>query len=255
LREGRVDLQVEPWSQNTSGFRGLFATTRAFLISLLLSGSLACPVQVLANGGPYYFDRILGKATGSWMGYRVLVLDITSFSVDVLEIGHKNVYELTYLWDEAIERNLKVATFIPVEQPGLFGIRDLGSLKRIKPDEVGLPDATMERFLWFKEDELNSGAVLVFVPLGEKTAPIGKPVIMGLDQSHAHFDFLKESHPDQSGYFHMDRTDIRFRFAVDREPDGMPDLAVFDADEGYTRTYLLGRDGGKWIVIWVGFPL
>ena len=189
------------------------------------------------------------------MGYRVLVLDVTSFSVDVPGTGHKNVYELTYVWDEAMEKNLEAATFIPVEQVGLYGFQDLGSMHQVKPDEAGLPDATTERFLWFNEDELNRGAVLAFIPLGEKTAPLGKPVIVDLDQGRTHFDFLKGAQPDRNGYFHLDGTDIRFRFALDREPDGVPDIAVFDATEGYTRTYLLGRDEGKWIIIWVGYPM
>ena len=118
-----------------------------------------------------------------------------------------------------------------------------------------MPDAVMERYIWFNRDELNSGMVLAFIPLDENTAPIGKPVVMGLAESRGHFDFLKGSQPDENGQFQLDGTGLQFRFAMDREPDGAPDLAVFEASEEYTRTYLLGRDQGKWFIIWVGYPL
>jgi len=33
------------------------------------------------------------------------------------------------------------------------------------------------------------------------------------------------------------------------------DLVVFDTAEGYSRTYLLGRIPGRWVILWVGSPM
>ena len=208
-----------------------------------------------ANGSPYYFDKVLERAEDGWLGYRVLVVEVTSFSVALPEIGRKDVYELTHDWDDILEGNFQAATFISLLNSGVFSFRDMGSFERIKPDEVGLSDATKERYVWFKQDELNRGEALVFVPLTREAVPIGKPSIMGIDMSLRHLDFLQGARPDENNRFQLGETVTRFRFAVDREPDGIPDLVVFDAEEGYTRTYLLGRTAESWVILWVGFPM
>jgi len=228
---------------------------RSFPVYLLFIILIFGPTPVGANGGPYFFDKILKRAEGGWLGYRVLVLDVTSFSVADPAIGRKDIYELTYEWDEVLENNLKDATFIPLSNPGSYGYHDLGTYQRVKPDEVRLPDATMERYIWFKQDDLNRDAALVFVPLSEGAKPLGKPSIMNLDMSLDHLDFLKGVRLDGNNHFQLGDTDARFRFAVDREPDGIPDLVAFDATEGYTRTYLLGRTPKGWVILWVGFPM